>query len=288
MSGALMPATKTRNLNPNDFDAVLPGGETWSDYEGNTLYDDFDPGSGSTMGSYQPGTWQSIGGSDDYLHGDMIGTLRMTTIGSGPSAGTPGLPRVFTAFGEKITGPQDRNGYAGAWGYQTNDATGSGAGTGSGGAVGIGFDFLHVGARYYDPSSGRFLQRDQIGILGGTNVYAYVLSKPTIGVDPEGEFIFIAIVGGISLGVKALTEYYNYKSASDAAYAAQPYNDGSNESTQRDLESRRRALRKATTYMKCVIAHTPGTSLTGEPSPPTDVPSGIVDIINGSVGAAGG
>ena len=175
-----------RDLDPNDFMAgtVTVLSETWSDYDGDSLYDDFDPGSGSTMGSYQPGTWQSMGGSDDYLHGDMIGTLRMTTIGSGPSAGTPGLPRVFTAFGEKITGPQDRNGYAGAWGYQTNDATGGG--TGTGGGVGIGFDFLHIGARYYDPSSGRFLQRDPIGIRGGKNVYAYVRNRPTTRTDPSG------------------------------------------------------------------------------------------------------
>ena len=115
---------------------------------------------------------------DDYLHGDMIGTLRMTTIGSGPNVGDPGLPRVFTAFGEKITGPQDRNGYAGAWGYQAHDIAGANS-----------YDFLHVGARYYDPSTGRFLQRDPIGIRGGTDVYEYVFNMPTVGVDPDGRFI---------------------------------------------------------------------------------------------------
>jgi len=58
------------------------------------------------------------------------------------------------------------------------------------GGVGVGFDFLHVGARYYDPSSGRFLQRDPIGIMGGTNVYAYVYNMPTRGVDPTGNGFF--------------------------------------------------------------------------------------------------
>ena len=144
--------------------------ETWSDYDGDTLYGDFDPGSGSSLASHEPGLWRSVGGVDDYLHSDMIGTLRMTTIGSGPSAGTPGLPRVFTAFGEKITGPQDRNGYAGAWGYQAHEE----------------FSFQHVGARYYDPSSGRFLQRDPIGTAGGLNVYAYVFGRPTLEADPSG------------------------------------------------------------------------------------------------------
>jgi uncharacterized protein RhaS with RHS repeats len=46
--------------------------------------------------------------------------------------------------------------------------------------------FLHVGHRYYDPSSGRFLQRDPIGIRGGSNVYEYVDSRPTRNRDPSG------------------------------------------------------------------------------------------------------
>ena len=45
----------------------------------------------------------------------------------------------------------------------------------------------HVGARWYDPDIGRFVQRDPIGIAGGLSVYAYVLNRPTIGVDPTGE-----------------------------------------------------------------------------------------------------
>jgi RHS repeat-associated protein len=117
------------------------------------------------------------------MHSDMVVTLRTTTIGSGADAGTPGLDRVFTAFGERITGPIDRNGYAGAWGYQSHDVSG-GSGGGSGSAVP--FDFLHVGARYYDPSSGGFLQRDPIGVRGGRNVYEYALSRPTVFLDSSG------------------------------------------------------------------------------------------------------
>ena len=49
-----------------------------------------------------------------------------------------------------------------------------------------GFPFMHVGVRWYDPLTGRFLQADPIGILGGLNVYAYVDGAPTVFVDPAG------------------------------------------------------------------------------------------------------
>jgi len=83
----------------------------------------------------------------------------------------------YSAFGELVEGTSHRYGYAGAYGYQT-DTDGSG-GPGA-------FPFLHVGARYYDPATGRFLQRDPIGILGGLNVYEYVQNRPASAVDPDG------------------------------------------------------------------------------------------------------
>ncbi len=49
-----------------------------------------------------------------------------------------------------------------------------------------GFPFMHTGARYYDPSTGRFLQRDPIGIRGGLNVYVYCGNNPVIRIDPNG------------------------------------------------------------------------------------------------------
>jgi hypothetical protein len=47
---------------------------------------------------------------------------------------------------------------------------------------------LHVGARYYDPTIGRFLQRDPIGISGGLNVYAYANNCPNRTVDVTGHY----------------------------------------------------------------------------------------------------
>ena len=43
-------------------------------------------------------------------------------------------------------------------------------------------------ARYYDSASGRFLQKDPIGFLGGDlNTYSYVYQTPTFYNDPSGE-----------------------------------------------------------------------------------------------------
>ncbi len=48
------------------------------------------------------------------------------------------------------------------------------------------FPYFHVGHRYYAPSSGRFLQRDPIGIAGGRNVFTYASNFPTGAVDASG------------------------------------------------------------------------------------------------------
>ncbi len=50
-----------------------------------------------------------------------------------------------------------------------------------------GTGLLYYRARYYDPTSGRFLSEDPLGLAGGDfNLYLYVLADPMNLVDPDG------------------------------------------------------------------------------------------------------
>ncbi|MBI4658080.1 MAG: RHS repeat-associated core domain-containing protein [Verrucomicrobia bacterium] len=47
-------------------------------------------------------------------------------------------------------------------------------------------DLVYYGYRYYNPSTGRFLNRDPLGEQGGPNLYAFVANDPVDSFDPLG------------------------------------------------------------------------------------------------------
>jgi uncharacterized protein RhaS with RHS repeats len=194
---------------------VKPGTTRWTDYDGDEIYGDYvvvvegqNAHITNTM-SYLPGVGQMDPqtGEATYYHGDHLGTLRVLTDQQSAVSGT----MVYTAFGEVVCGDEShpcgtgvppvgtRYQYAGEWGYESGllpeipkDP----------GAPIPGLPWQHVGHRWYDASTGRFLQRDPIGTLGGLNVYAYARSRPVSAVDPRGwATINIFVDGGFVAGV---------------------------------------------------------------------------------------
>jgi RHS repeat-associated protein len=123
-------------------------------------------------------------GAEAYYHGDLIDSTMLTT----DSGGAGILPAVaYTAFGEPAAGASapsaldTRYQYAGGWGYESGLLGLQGANTAL-----AALTFQHLGWRWYDPSTGRFIQRDPIGLRGGWNVYVCCNSDLVDCVDPEG------------------------------------------------------------------------------------------------------
>ncbi|MGE0480046.1 MAG: RHS repeat-associated core domain-containing protein [Phycisphaerae bacterium] len=189
------------------------GDALWTDYDGDEPYLDFTASiEGKSIATVPTMRYTGAGGtfaqqsldalgdpvSTRYYHADLVGSTTALTDEAGeiPTGGGAGPVRLtYTAFGEavvydtgesewKVTTTQPsgspRYQYAGAHGYEADLLVLEG----KPGSRPI--TLKHVGARWYQPDIGRFVQRDPIGIAGGLNVYGYAESTPPVAVDPDG------------------------------------------------------------------------------------------------------
>ena len=194
------------------------GDEPWNDYDV-TLDGSGNPEATERvrfLGGLGIQAQETLGDPADtrFFHGDLIDSTMMTT----DECGSMGFqPVSYTAFGEPVwrdgqgqthvgwpfppagggsppAGLGTRYQYAGGWGYESgpwgqdpNDAASPGPLVLYGGNPDLPpILLLHVGERWYQPSVGRFVQRDAHGILAEPNVYIYCADDPTGSVDPEG------------------------------------------------------------------------------------------------------
>lgn len=70
--------------------------------------------------------------------------------------------------------------------------------------------------RDYDPTLGRYVQGDPIGLLGGTNLYAYANGDPLQLIDPNGENpLVIGVLAGALIGSSGNLAWQLYKHGGD-------------------------------------------------------------------------
>jgi len=135
-----------------------------------------DSGTGTVL------AWDTLSGpsyGDDWLHMkrwdsghcypllDGVGTVRELVDGTG----TMSDAYTFDTFGVKMANDygttKDPYRFGGDWGYFRESS-----------------GLYQLGARFYWPDLGRFIQQDPV--RDGMNWYAYVENNPAAGVDPEG------------------------------------------------------------------------------------------------------
>jgi len=123
----------------------------------------------------------SRGGATYFYHQDGLGTVTELTDGTGAVAQS----YAYDAYGTIIqqTGTVE-NPYT-YTGREFDAESG----------------LYYYRARHYDPRTGRFLQKDPIGLAGGINPYTYVLNNPLKFIDPTGLDTWIGLEGSTIFGI---------------------------------------------------------------------------------------
>jgi len=111
--------------------------------------------------------WMEEGGNIFFLHADGQSSVRVVTNLSGQVV----AEYSYDAFGNQLEGENGWNPfkYCGIFGYREDEE----------------INLMKVGARYYDPTIGRWIQKDPI--LSGVNWWLYCDNDPVNKVDPEGK-----------------------------------------------------------------------------------------------------
>jgi RHS repeat-associated protein len=125
-----------------------------------------------------------VSGQVRVYHADRLGSVRWVTDGSGNLAAS----YVYEGFG-KIVGQGGNEvvpyRFCGLWGYRNDGDAG----------------LLHIGARYYEVETGRWVQKDKwlgsIVTSQSLNRYAYCMMNPVILVDSLGTW-WILVVAAVA------------------------------------------------------------------------------------------
>ena len=140
-------------------------------YDGDTLAEETNS-SGTVLARYSQGlnTDEPLAllrtSATSYYHADGLGTI--TSLSSG--AGTLAQTYAFDSFGNRTAASGSLINVFQYTGREFDSETGE----------------YYYRARYFDPSSGRFLNEDPIQFVGGINAYRYVSNNPTDLRDPMG------------------------------------------------------------------------------------------------------
>ncbi len=130
--------------------------------------------------------WQYGGYGDYFYEFDPQGSAVAQIQGHGAGVDWSLMFDAYGSGASSITTRGDPASSFGAqWGYHPDSSTG----------------LELLGHRYYDPATGRFINRDPIGYDGGENLYGYANDNPVNYIDPSG-FIpspqCVALLGDIS------------------------------------------------------------------------------------------
>lgn len=140
-------------------------------YDGADMAEEVDA-AGSAIARYAmgPGIDQPLamlrGGVTSYYQADGLGSITSLTDASGSVAGT----YTYDTFGKLVTSSGALTNPLRYTGREFDAETG----------------LYYYRARYYDPTTGRFLSEDPIGFGGGNNAFSYVYNNPINWVDPSG------------------------------------------------------------------------------------------------------